>query len=72
LGWPNAVDVVFPKDEVAPNVDCGFVELSRDPRENADAGMAPNGDDPNDVAGLLNADVPEVPPKVDVELPNAL
>jgi hypothetical protein len=41
---------------------------SRDPSENADAGIAPNGDAPNEVAGLLNVDVA---PNSDVVFPNA-
>ena len=66
LGCPNAgVDVVLPNAEgVEPNAD-GVLDVpeSLDPNVNADAGIAPNGDDPNEEAGFPKADVP--PPKAD-------
>jgi hypothetical protein len=73
LGCPNAgVDVVLLNPEgVDVNAEGVFdVPESRDPKVNADAGIAPNGDDPNDEAGFEKADVP--PPKADwFVFPNA-
>ena len=72
-GCPNTVVVVpLPKaGVVVAEVDDRLVEESLDPRENADAGIAPNGDAPNDVLGLLNAEAPPKP-HVLVPIPNAL
>jgi len=63
-GCPNVVfDVVLPKAEVVlAGVEDEFADVAPlDPNENAEAGIAPNGDVPNDEADLLND---EVPPRV--------
>ena len=58
--------VVVPNADFCPNV-LFDVELSRDPSEKADAGIAPNGDAPNALDDLPNDDIP---PKADPEVPD--
>ena len=79
VGCPNAEVVVPPPkaEGVEPKAGGGFDgAASRDPSENAEAGIDPNGDAPNDpdAAGLLkdvvfpNEDDPEPTPKVDADM----
>jgi hypothetical protein len=74
FGCPNAEVVPLPNAEgVEPKAD-GVLEdpESRDPSENAEVGIDPKGDEPKEVAGLPNEDVPlkaeePDPPPNDVE-----
>lgn len=69
-GCPKAVvEMLLLKAEGALlSPDWGFEPSVLDPSVNADAGMVPNGEDPNDEGGLARLDAP---PNADCELPNA-